>query len=141
MSCGAGHRQGSDLVLPLLWCRPAAAAAPIRLLAWELPYAPGLALKSRKKKSSQEFPSQGSDPGHSYGNTGSLTHYAGLGIECASQHSQDSTNLLSPQWELPKPRTEPDCSRNQSHSSDNTRSLICCTTEELLSSLFLTCDL
>ena len=32
-----------------LWCRPAA-AAPIRLLAWELPYAAGTALKSKKKK-------------------------------------------------------------------------------------------
>ena len=32
-----------------LWCRPAA-AAPIRPLAWELPYATGTALKSRGKK-------------------------------------------------------------------------------------------
>jgi len=32
-----------------LWCRPAA-AAPIRPLAWELPYATGVALKRKKKK-------------------------------------------------------------------------------------------
>ena len=32
-----------------LWCRPAA-AAPIRPLAWELPYTTGAALKSQKKK-------------------------------------------------------------------------------------------
>ena len=32
-----------------LWCRPAAAAL-IRPLGWELPYAAGAALKSRKKK-------------------------------------------------------------------------------------------
>ena len=32
-----------------LWCRPAA-AAPIQPLAWELPYAVGVALKSKKRK-------------------------------------------------------------------------------------------
>ena len=32
-----------------LWCRPAT-IAPIRPLAWELPYAAGVALKSKKKK-------------------------------------------------------------------------------------------
>ena len=31
-----------------LWCRPAA-AAPIRPLVWELPYAMGVALKVKKK--------------------------------------------------------------------------------------------
>ena len=40
MSCGVGHRRGSDLVLLWLWCGPAA-TAPIRPLAWELPYAAG----------------------------------------------------------------------------------------------------
>ena len=41
-----------DLVLPWLWCRPAA-AAPIRPLAWEPPYAAGAAqeiVKRQKKK-------------------------------------------------------------------------------------------
>ena len=38
-----------DLVLLWLWCRPAA-VVPIRPLAWELPYALGVALKSKKKK-------------------------------------------------------------------------------------------
>ena len=33
-----------------LWCRPTA-VAPIRPLAWELPYAVGAALKRKKKKS------------------------------------------------------------------------------------------
>ena len=32
-----------------LWCR-LAAAAPIQPLAWQLPYASGVALKSKKKK-------------------------------------------------------------------------------------------
>ena len=35
----------------LLWlCHRAAAAAPIRTLAWELPYAESVALKRQKKK-------------------------------------------------------------------------------------------
>ena len=38
-----------DLVLLWLWCRPAGAAL-IRPLAWELPYAVGVALKSKKRK-------------------------------------------------------------------------------------------
>ena len=49
MSCGIGHRRGLDLTLLWLWCRPAA-IAPIRLLAWEPPYAVGVALKRQKKK-------------------------------------------------------------------------------------------
>ena len=46
MSCGVGRRYGSDLAL--LWRRPAA-AAPIRPLALEPPYAAGEALKRQKK--------------------------------------------------------------------------------------------
>ena len=42
MSCGVGWRHGLDPTL--LWHRPAA-EAPIRPLAWELPYA-----KKKKKK-------------------------------------------------------------------------------------------
>ena len=49
MSCGVGHRQGSDLALLWLWCRPAA-AAPIRPLTWEFSYATSVALKRKKKK-------------------------------------------------------------------------------------------
>ena len=49
MSCGVGHRRGSDLVLLWLWCR-LAAEAPIQPLAWEIPYAAGATLKSQKKK-------------------------------------------------------------------------------------------
>ena len=49
MSYGVGRRCGSDP--PLLWlgCRPAAEAL-IPPLAWEPPYAMGVALKSKKKK-------------------------------------------------------------------------------------------
>ena len=47
MSCGVGHRRGSDLTWLWLWYRLVASAA-IRPLAWELPCAAGAALKSQK---------------------------------------------------------------------------------------------
>ena len=47
MSCGVGHRCGSDLALLWLWHRPAA-VAPIWPLAWELSYATGVPLKKKK---------------------------------------------------------------------------------------------
>ena len=47
--CDVVPRHGLDLVLLWLWGRPAA-VAPIRPLAWEPPYAAGMALKSKKKK-------------------------------------------------------------------------------------------
>ena len=49
MSCGIGRRRGLDLVLLWLWCRLAAAAV-IPLLAWEIPYAAGVALKRKIEK-------------------------------------------------------------------------------------------
>ena len=49
VSCGAGCRHGLDLVLLWLWSRPAA-TAPIKLLAWEPPYATGAALEKTKKR-------------------------------------------------------------------------------------------
>ena len=47
VSCGVGHRRGSDPVL--LWCRPAA-VVPLQPLAWEFPYTVGVDLKRQKKK-------------------------------------------------------------------------------------------
>ena len=47
MGCGRGQRRGLDPELLWLWCRPAA-AAPIRPLAWEPPYAIRAALKRKK---------------------------------------------------------------------------------------------
>ena len=44
-----GHRCDSDPALLGLW-RGLAAAAPIRPLAWELPYAMGVALKKEKRE-------------------------------------------------------------------------------------------
>ena len=49
MSCGVGGSLNSDLVLLWLWCRPAAVAL-IGPLAWEPPYASGMALRSKKNK-------------------------------------------------------------------------------------------
>ena len=46
MSCGVGRRHSSDLML--LWHR-LATIAPIRPLAWEPPYAVGVALAKKKK--------------------------------------------------------------------------------------------
>ena len=49
MSCVVGCRCGLDLVLLWLWHR-LTAVAPIQTLAWEPPYALGVALKKQKKK-------------------------------------------------------------------------------------------
>ena len=49
MRCGGGCRRGSDPAMLWLWCRPAATAL-IGLLAWEPPYAAGVALKRQKKQ-------------------------------------------------------------------------------------------
>ena len=57
MSCGVGRRCGSDLMLLWLWRTPAA-VAPIRPLAWEPPYAIGVALRSnieREREREREF--------------------------------------------------------------------------------------
>jgi len=48
-SCGVGCRHGSDLMLLWPQHRPAA-TAPIRPLAWKLPYAASVALKRKKRK-------------------------------------------------------------------------------------------
>ena len=46
---GVGRRHGPDIALLWLWRRPAA-TAPIRPLAWETPYAVGVALRGQKTK-------------------------------------------------------------------------------------------
>ena len=53
MSCGEGRRLGLDLGLLWLWCR-LAATAPIPTLAWEPPYATGVALGGKKKDRSSQ---------------------------------------------------------------------------------------
>ena len=54
MSCGVGHRRDTDPELLWFWCRPAA-IAPIRSLAWEPPYAAGVALKKKKKRKKKKM--------------------------------------------------------------------------------------
>ena len=48
-SCGVSRRHGPNLTFLWIWCRQAAAAL-IGPLAWELPYAVGVALKKKKKR-------------------------------------------------------------------------------------------
>ena len=51
MSCGVGHRCGSDPVVLWLWlCHRLAATALIRPLTWEPLYADGVKDKRQKKK-------------------------------------------------------------------------------------------
>ena len=54
MSCGVGCRCSSDLELLWLWHKSGAAAL-IRPLSWEPPYATGAALKRPKKKKRTKF--------------------------------------------------------------------------------------
>ena len=49
MSCGVGQRCSSDPELLWLWCRPTATAS-FGALAWEPPYAVGVALQRQKEK-------------------------------------------------------------------------------------------
>ena len=58
MSCGVGHRCGSDPMLLWLW-RRLVATAPIRPLAWEPPYAAGAAQEIAKKKEKRNSLSRG----------------------------------------------------------------------------------
>ena len=48
MGCGVDRKRSSDPALLCLWRRPEA-TAPIRLLAWEPPYAMGRALEKAKR--------------------------------------------------------------------------------------------
>ena len=52
MSCGVGCRCGSDPTQLWLWHRPVA-TAPIQPLAWEPPYATGVALKKAKRQTNK----------------------------------------------------------------------------------------
>ena len=52
MSCGVGRRRGLDPALLWLWCRLVVTAL-IRPLAWEPPYAVGVALKSKQQQQQQ----------------------------------------------------------------------------------------
>ena len=49
VSCGVGHKCSLDPTLLWLWRRPAA-MAPMRPLAWEPPYATGVAQENAKRQ-------------------------------------------------------------------------------------------
>ena len=57
MSCGVGRRHGSDPALLWLWCRPVAIAL-IRPLAWEPPYAAGVAEQKAKRQKTNKQKTQ-----------------------------------------------------------------------------------
>ena len=65
MRCAVGRRRSLDPELLWLWCRQAATAL-IRSLAWEPPYAVGVALEKdkKKKKNSVEKGTQSPSPAH-----------------------------------------------------------------------------
>ena len=54
MSCGVGHRCGSEPLWLWLW-RRLAAAALIQPLVWEPPYAMGVALKKKAKQTKKKM--------------------------------------------------------------------------------------
>ena len=54
MSCGVGHKCGSDLALLWLWQKPPPTAL-FQPLAWELPYATGTDLKKNKQKTNRKL--------------------------------------------------------------------------------------
>ena len=54
VSCGVGHRHGSDPVLLWLWVR-LVAIVPIGALAWEPPYTVGVVLKRQKDQKKKKL--------------------------------------------------------------------------------------
>ena len=74
MSCGVGHRLRLDLALLWLWHR-LVAVAPIRPLAWEPPYAAGVALKGQKTKKEKEKKKKKRKKKKNYQFQGSMRQY------------------------------------------------------------------
>ena len=58
MSSGVGRRYGSNPTLLWLWCRPGATAL-IQPLAWEPPYAVGMALNKQTNKQTNKQMEEG----------------------------------------------------------------------------------
>ena len=123
MSGGVGRRRGYTDTLLWLWCR-LAAAAPIRPLAWEPPYALGAALGKAKRQQSKISPSR-KDPLPSLSALhlpcfSALPVLTGLSVPCVSElltasqtpatstvskqlctgHCADPEGLTKPGWVL-----------------------------------------
>ena len=60
MSYAVGHRHGSDPAMLWLLCRPVV-VAPIQPLAWEPPYAMGVALEMAKRQKKKKMLKPGSE--------------------------------------------------------------------------------
>ena len=86
MSCGVGHKCGLDPALLCLWRRTVATAL-IRPLAWEPPYAVGVALKRLKTKQNKtKHPTKtGVHPWTSLNFLGSQIPYLPSGNCCEDQ--------------------------------------------------------
>ena len=132
MSCGAGCRRGSDSELLWLWCRLAAVAL-IRPLAWERPYATGVALKTKKANLKSQFPLLLGNVNLGQDNKGrkTLAHYVhtrtspcspgpGRPRPCAFLNlvsklpfssSSSSFFLFGTTWRFPSEGPNPSCSR------------------------------
>ena len=159
MSCGVGHRRGLDLMLLWLWRRPAA-AAPIRHLAWELPYAAGAALK-RKTKTKKTKKGKERRGGKSQPISGESQCVAKEAASWAvdrrmkeelwegddswfwprTQSLARSLFFFFPgrawgMWKFPGQGSNPCHSSNLGCCNNNTRSLADCTTRELHMELF-----
>ena len=104
MHCGVGCRQGLHPALLWLWRKPAA-AAPIRLLAWEHPYATGAALKKRNTYTKHKTNMDNNKCWWGCGEIGTLTYYWWeckllqllwrlVGSSSKSKIPYDSVNLL-----------------------------------------------
>ena len=91
MNCGVGHRCSSDLVWLWLWCRPVA-TAPIRPLAWEPPYAVGVALKRQKRQKQNQK--------KTHRKIGCKRKNNHLNLEFSNSYTVDNTNAYLSDIEL-----------------------------------------
>ena len=97
VSFGVGCRRGSDLALLWLWCR-LAAVVPVRALAWESPYAVGVALEKKESRTVsvlQKLPSSSFDFMSSALVTYvAVTKFTKMGILWATRNIQAISTLL-----------------------------------------------
>ena len=94
MSCSVGHRRGSDPVLLWLWGR-LGATAPIRPLAWEPPYAEGVALKQRNQKKGKNNKLPGKTPSSPAQFRCPIHTARGTGISCQGGWEKECSGVFS----------------------------------------------
>ena len=108
MSCGVGHRCGSDLALLWLWLwHRLATVTLIRPLAWEPPYAMGSAVKKdkRQKKEFIEMRDAVNTVGQIPDNQGEPTQKSGASDErcctCTRRYADDLREPRLKAWPCP----------------------------------------